>query len=286
MNNKISESNQNKIFWGLQPSGCIHIGHFLTLKYLLQDLKDSKNQIIILLADALAIQNQKEVKKVEYYNQKLKKFFNLFFPKCKILHSSDFFKDIRYWETLNEFSNVTVNKITRGMPWDIRNLFLSEKNLNKVKFSQMLYTMLQVVDVSYLGLDKVYAGIDQTPVYYLALKIHEKKKLRPFKCKFLPILTQKGFSEKDEDFTNKISSSKETGKNFSIDGKTYKIIEKELEKKELTEKEKYIIRKLKIMLRAIACKFKNVDKVSDSDEELLESFKFVLNPVKDFEFSY
>ena len=92
-----------RILFGIEPSGNIHLGHYLNLKSLI-DLKkqDPSRQVYILLADTHARLNLKSD-----VSENLKRsiyFFKKVMPFCKIVLASKLIGYSGYWKLFLNFS--------------------------------------------------------------------------------------------------------------------------------------------------------------------------------------
>ena len=150
---------------GYEPSGKIHLGHVLTVNKLL-DLQNSGFQIIVLLADVHAYLNQKgtleEVRKTADYNRDCFIALGLDPQRTKFVYGSDFQLTSDYM--LNVLKLTTTASLNRAR----RSMDEVGRKMDDPKVSQMVYPMMQAIDIALLGVDVAVGGIDQRKIHMLA----------------------------------------------------------------------------------------------------------------------
>lgn len=150
---------------GYEPSGKIHLGHVLTVNKLL-DLQNAGFQIIVLLADVHAYLNQKgtleEVRKTADYNRDCFIALGLDPQKTKFVYGSDFQLTSDYM--LNVLKLTTTASLNRAR----RSMDEVGRKMDDPKVSQMVYPMMQAIDIALLGVDVAVGGIDQRKIHMLA----------------------------------------------------------------------------------------------------------------------
>ncbi len=150
---------------GYEPSGKIHLGHVLTVNKLL-DLQNAGFQIIVLLADVHAYLNQKgsleEVRKTADYNRDCFIALGLDPQKTKFVYGSDFQLTPDYM--LNVLKLTTTASLNRAR----RSMDEVGRKMDDPKVSQMVYPMMQAIDIALLGVDVAVGGIDQRKIHMLA----------------------------------------------------------------------------------------------------------------------
>lgn len=150
---------------GYEPSGKIHLGHVLTVNKLM-DLQNAGFQIIVLLADVHAYLNQKgsleEVRKTADYNRDCFIALGLDPQKTKFVYGSDFQLTPDYM--LNVLKLTTTASLNRAR----RSMDEVGRKMDDPKVSQMVYPMMQAIDIALLGVDVAVGGIDQRKIHMLA----------------------------------------------------------------------------------------------------------------------
>ena len=113
---EVLNKTNKKAYIGFEPSGKIHLGHYLQIKKMI-DLQNAGFDIIILLADLHAYLNQKgeldEIREIGEYN---KKVFEAMGLKAKYIYGSEFQLEKDY--TLNVYKlalKTTLKRARRSM---------------------------------------------------------------------------------------------------------------------------------------------------------------------------
>lgn len=150
---------------GYEPSGKIHLGHVLTVNKLL-DLQNAGFEIIVLLADVHAYLNQKgtleEVRKTADYNRDCFIALGLDPQRTRFVYGSDFQLTPDYM--LNVLKLTTTASLNRAR----RSMDEVGRKMDDPKVSQMVYPMMQAIDIALLGVDIAVGGIDQRKIHMLA----------------------------------------------------------------------------------------------------------------------
>lgn len=189
---------------GYEPSGKIHMGHMLTVNKLL-DLQNAGFKVTVLLADIHAYLNEKgsmeEVKKIAEHNKRCFIALGLDEKKTRFVLGSDFQLSQDYMlNVLRLARSTTLNRAKRSMDEVSR-------NVDDPKVSQMIYPLMQTMDIAMLDIDIAVGGIDQRKIHMLAREELKALGFRSPVCIHTPILP--GFDGK------KMSSSK--GNYISVD---------------------------------------------------------------------
>lgn len=234
------KTTSHKSFFGMEPSGKLHLGHYLILNAVKQLSK--KNVLpLIYLADYHARLNDKI--RVDHFCAKTKQFMQRYFEEdCLIVVSSDMIRDPAYSAVFQEFAErVTLNSVIKSLPEDLK--LQHKKTLEKghsMRFKHLLYVIYQAVDPHYFGCDTVFCGTDQRKIYTLAYDIYEKLDWAKFNLILYPLLTRSFELGKYE---RKMSSS--GGKSIYLDSLLYETLDRYLKNELLTEREQSIITQLK-----------------------------------------
>ncbi|WP_135605788.1 tyrosine--tRNA ligase [Methanococcoides sp. NM1] len=150
---------------GYEPSGKVHMGHVLTVNKLM-DLQKAGFEITILLADVHAYLNQKgtmeEVRKTADYNKECFLALGLDPERTNFVYGSDFQLSPDYMlNVLKLTQSTSLNRAKRSMDEVGR-------KMEDPKVSQMVYPIMQAVDIALLGVDVAVGGIDQRKIHMLA----------------------------------------------------------------------------------------------------------------------
>ncbi len=154
-----------RAYVGYEPSGKIHMGHVLTVNKLI-DLQKAGFKITVLLADVHAYLNKKgtleEVRKIADYNRRCFIALGLDEVKTDFVYGSDFQLGAEYMLNVLKLSRVvTLNRARRSMDEVGR-------AMDDPTVSQMVYPLMQAVDISMLEVDVAVGGIDQRKIHMLA----------------------------------------------------------------------------------------------------------------------
>jgi len=150
---------------GYEPSGKIHMGHVLTVNKLI-DLQNAGFKVTVLLADVHAYLNEKgtmgEVKKVADFNKECFIALGLEEGKTNFVYGSDYQLEPDYMLSVLKLArSTTLNRAKRSMDEVSR-------SADKPMVSQMVYPLMQAVDIAMLGVDVAVGGIDQRKIHMLA----------------------------------------------------------------------------------------------------------------------
>ena len=153
-----------RVYVGYEPSGVLHIGHMLTANKLI-DLQEAGFEVVILLADVHAYLNDKGTfEEIRETAERMKAQFiayGLDEDNTEFRYGSEFELDEGYVLDLHALElETTVSRAERAMA--------EIKSGEKPKVSQMVYPLMQALDIEYLDLDIAVGGMDQRKVHMLA----------------------------------------------------------------------------------------------------------------------
>jgi tyrosyl-tRNA synthetase len=161
---KIKEfMKQGVAYCGYEVSGEIHLGHLVTILKL-KDLQKTGIKIKVLLADWHTWLNKKG--DWDFVNNQLlqwEKGFKSVGLKAEIIKGTTFQTKKDYFEDVLRLAlKVTVNRGLRSMQQVAR-------DIENARISQIIYPLMQVVDVKFLKTNFVVAGLDQRKIYMLGI---------------------------------------------------------------------------------------------------------------------
>ena len=150
------------IYCGYEPSGPLHLGHFVTILKLM-DFEKAGFKVKILLADVHALLNRKgseaEIKKeVEAWKKTIKAIG----AKAEVVLGSDFQFGKDYQIDIMRLAQKTT--INRG----IRSMQEIARDVEHATISQLLYPIMQASDIKALGADVALGGMEQRKVHMIA----------------------------------------------------------------------------------------------------------------------
>ena len=153
-----------RAYVGYEPSGVLHIGHMLTATKLI-DLQEAGFEVTVLLADVHAYLNDKgSFEEIRETADRMKAQFiayGLNEDKTEFVLGSAFQLDEEYTLDLHAAElSTTLSRAQRAMAEIQRG--------DHAKVSQMVYPLMQALDIEYLDVDLAVGGLDQRKVHMLA----------------------------------------------------------------------------------------------------------------------
>jgi tyrosyl-tRNA synthetase len=201
----LMENKQHpRAYVGYETSGKVHLGHMLTANKLL-DLQNAGFDIVVLLADLHAFLNEKgtleEVRAIADYNRDCFTALGLDPEKTEFVYGTEYqLKPDYMLKILRMARNTTLNRARRSMDEVSR-------NAENPMVSQMIYPLMQAVDIADLHIDLAVGGIDQRKIHMLAREELPRLGLPAPVCLHTPLIP--GLNGE------KMSSSK--GNNIAVD---------------------------------------------------------------------
>ena len=210
------------VYCGYEPSGPLHLGHFVTILKL-NDLEKAGFEVKILLADVHAMLNKKgDEKLIKKEVDAWKKTLKAINKNFKIILGSKFqFEKDYQKEIMNLAQHSTIKRGLRSMQEVAR-------DIENASISQMWYPLMQIVDIKYLKADLALGGLEQRKIHMLGKDL-SKILNHSFIALHTPLITSLGGSGQ------KMSKSIQ-GSGISII-ETKSEIEKSLKKSYCPEKE-------------------------------------------------
>ena len=154
---------RKRVYAGYEPSGEIHLGHMVTVNKLV-DMRDAGFEVVVLLADLHAFLNRKgtmeQVRELADYNRRC--FEGLGLTDVEYVLGSEVQLNPEYELMVLRLSQqITLNRATRSMDEVGR-------QMDAPTVSQMIYPIMQMVDIATLKVDAAVGGIDQRKIHMLA----------------------------------------------------------------------------------------------------------------------
>ncbi len=171
---RILESNPRpKHYIGLEISGLLHLGSLVLTGYKINDFINAGFQCTVLLADWHTYINDKlqgdwdMIRKVSRYYEDAFKFFC---PGVNVMLGSKLYEEYKiYWEDAVRLSkHITLPRLMRSLT------IMGRSEKDRLDFAQLIYPVMQAVDIHALDVDVAHAGIDQRKVHMLARDIFPK----------------------------------------------------------------------------------------------------------------
>ncbi|HJK74527.1 MAG TPA: tyrosine--tRNA ligase, partial [Methanocorpusculum sp.] len=166
-----------------EPSGEIHLGHLVTINKLM-DMKAAGFDVVVLIANLHAYLNRKgtfeQIKELAEYNKACIEACGL--KGAEFVLGTDVQLTPKYQtEVLTLCQEITLNRATRSMDEVGR-------AMDNPMVSQMVYPVMQVVDIPTLGVDAAVGGIDQRKIHMLAREHLPSLGYKPPVCIHTPIV--------------------------------------------------------------------------------------------------
>jgi tyrosyl-tRNA synthetase len=178
------------VYCGYEPSGPMHLGHFVTITKLM-DFARAGFKVIVLLADMHAFLNRKgNEKEIEKEVENWKKTVKAIGLDCQIVLGSDFqFKKEYQLDVMRLAQSLTINRGLRSMQEVAR-------DIDNATISQLWYPLMQSVDIKHLGCDVAQGGLEQRKIHMMAREMG-KELSHSFVAVHTPLITSlKGPGEK------------------------------------------------------------------------------------------
>jgi len=200
----LEEKAHPTVYVGYEPSGNIHLGHMITANKLI-DCQNAGFKVTVLLADLHAYLNRKgtmaEIEKIADYNKRCFIALGLSEENTRFVLGSTYQLSAEYeMNVLRMACDTTLNRAKRSMDEVSR-------DAEDPHVSQMIYPLMQAMDIASLDVDVAMGGIDQRKIHMIAREQLPTMGYKSPVCLHTPILL--GLDG------TKMSSSK--GNNISVD---------------------------------------------------------------------
>ncbi|EHP86593.1 tyrosine--tRNA ligase [Methanotorris formicicus] len=199
---EVMEKKDKRAYIGFEPSGKIHLGHYLQIRKMI-DLQNAGFDVVILLADLHAYLNQKgtmdEIRELAEYN---KRCFDAMGVKAEYVYGSEFQLDKEYTLDIYKLALKTTLKRAR------RSMEVIAREDENPKVAEVIYPIMQVNDIKHLNVDVAVGGMEQRKIHMLARELLPTLGYKAPVCIHNPVLT-------GLDGEGKMSSSK--GNFISVD---------------------------------------------------------------------
>lgn len=192
------EKDVKTAYIGFEPSGKIHLGHAITIQKM-KDLQEAGFTVKILLADLHAYLNGKgslqEIKEISQYNMRC--FLALGLSEdTEFILGSEFQTQEDYTYKVYELALYTT--LARAK----RSMAQITRDSKDHKVAEVIYPLMQVVDMMFLETDLAVGGMEQRKIHMLARENLPRMGFEPPVCIHTPLLH-------GTDGSDKMSSSKE-----------------------------------------------------------------------------
>jgi tyrosyl-tRNA synthetase len=174
-------------YYGTAPTGPFHIGYLVPIGKCIDLLKVGGNGTILIadyhayLDDRKTSWEEMEIKS-KYYEACIKAVLGDYKNRIKFVRGSEFQTDKEYvGDVFKLAALVTIKRALRAASEVCR--------LKNPKVSELLYPIMQCLDVKWLNVDIAVGRMDQRHVYALAREILEEVNWKKPTCVFTPLVT-------------------------------------------------------------------------------------------------
>lgn len=153
-------------YCGYETSGEIHLGHLVTITKLL-DLMKAGFHVKVLFADWHTWLNQKG--DWDFIHKEIKVWEKGFraagLTDAEFVLGSSFQRKINY---IDDLMNIAVKTTLQRA---LRSMQQVARDIENAKVSQVIYPLMQIVDIKHLDVDLVQAGIEQRKIHMLGVEV-------------------------------------------------------------------------------------------------------------------
>ena len=165
--NLLKSKEKPVVYCGYEPSGNMHLGHFVTITKLM-DFQKAGFKVIVLLADVHAMLNRKgSIEKINNYVNIWKKTIKAIGLNAEVVTGSSFqFSRDYILDVMKMSQEITLH---RGL----RSMTEVGRDMENATISQLLYPLMQIADIKALKCDIAYGGIEQRKIHMLAREMKD-----------------------------------------------------------------------------------------------------------------
>jgi len=181
----LEEKAHPSVYVGYEPSGNVHLGHMITVNKLI-DCQNAGFKVTVLLADLHAYLNRKgtmaEIEKIAEYNKRCFIALGLSEENTRFVLGSSYQLSPEYeMNVLRMACDTTLNRAKRSMDEVSR-------DAEDPHVSQMIYPLMQSMDIATLDVDVAAGGIDQSKIHMIAREQLPTMGFKSPVCLHTPIL--------------------------------------------------------------------------------------------------
>ncbi len=168
---------------GYETSGPLHLGHWISIRKLL-DLQKAGFNVKVLFADLHTYLNRKgDIEWIENMIEYWQAVFEALGLDADYILGTSYEESKEYQRDLLRMSLETT--INRG----IRSMQEVARDIDNATVSQIIYPLMQALDIEYLDLDLAVGGIEQRKIHMLAREVLPKVGYRKPTCLHHPLMT-------------------------------------------------------------------------------------------------
>ncbi len=178
----LKDKKEPSVYCGYEPNGPMHLGHFVTILKLM-DLKKAGFKVKILLADVHAFLNRKGTEEdIKREVENWRKTIKAIGLDAEVVLGSSFQFEKEY--TLDVMRLAQDSTLNRGL----RSMQEVARDIENATISQLLYPLMQIVDIKYLGVDVAQGGLEQRKIHMMGREMNKVLKYN-FVCLHTPLIT-------------------------------------------------------------------------------------------------
>lgn len=184
---KILEKESFNFYYGTAPTGPFHYAYLIPLNKLIQ-LSEIGGKGTVLLADYHAYLDDQKTSfdlmdlRSKYYEECIKGVMGEASKKFKFVRGSEYQHKKEYVEDLYKIAGkVTTTRAKRAASEVVR-------MSGEPKVSELMYPLLQILDVKYLEAEIIVGGLDQRNIYMLGRELLESVRYQKGAYIFMPLL--------------------------------------------------------------------------------------------------
>ena len=187
----ILEKDSPNTYVGYETSGPVHLGHWASIRKL-SDLQKAGFNVKVLFADLHTYLNKKGE---EDWIQSMTDYWQATFEACgldaEFIRGREFEDKTEYFHDVLEMSlNTTINRGQRSMAE------VASGKENEQSISQIIYPLMQALDIEYLDVDLAMGATDQRKIHMLARETLPKIGYRKPTCIHHPLVVSLQGTEK------------------------------------------------------------------------------------------
>lgn len=159
---RLAASESPRAYTGYEPSGTIHLGHLVTVEKL-KDLVGAGFEVTVLLADLHAYLNEKgELDEIAEVAEMNRRAFEAYGLEADFVLGTEFQLSDDYVMDMHRLAvSTTMARAQRSMDEVSR-------SKDDIHVSQVVYPLMQALDIAYLDVDLAVGGTDQRKIHMLA----------------------------------------------------------------------------------------------------------------------
>jgi len=211
---EVIRKDEPVVYTGYEPSGRVHLGHAITVRKL-RELQEAGFRVKILLADYHAYLNGKgsleSIREMADYNRECFLALGLSPERTEFILGSSFQTEPEYTDLVYRLALITTLVRAR------RSMAQITREARDHKVAEVIYPLMQVIDMAYLDVDVALGGMEQRKIHMLARENMPRLGFNAPVCIHTPLLHGMDGSEK-------MSSSK--GNFIAVDDSPDEIREK------------------------------------------------------------